>query len=74
MIGNVWELVQDCYAEPYNEIVRSGRAFEARGCSDRVLRGGSWVNYPLEARSASRGDNAPGNRSNYNGFRVARTL
>jgi formylglycine-generating enzyme required for sulfatase activity len=40
----------------------------------RVLRGGSWNNNPHNVRAASRNRNAPDNRNNNNGFRVASTL
>ena len=41
--------------------------------SDRVVRGGSWRNVPLNARVALRYGNAPGNRNDYLGFRLLRT-
>jgi hypothetical protein len=37
----------------------------------RVLRGGSWNNNPSNLRSANRNRNAPDNRNNNNGFRLA---
>jgi hypothetical protein len=39
-----------------------------------VLRGGSWNNNPDNLRSANRNDNAPDNRNNNVGCRVASTL
>ena len=39
----------------------------------RVLRGGSWNNNPRNLRSANRNRNAPENRNNNVGFRVAST-
>ncbi|HEX2488422.1 MAG TPA: SUMF1/EgtB/PvdO family nonheme iron enzyme [Blastocatellia bacterium] len=41
--------------------------------SDRVIRGGSWGENGGFCRSAAREASAPGNRSAYNGFRLART-
>jgi len=41
---------------------------------DRVLRGGSWVSDPRNARSANRIRDASDDRDDYYGFRVARTL
>ena len=37
----------------------------------RVLRGGSWINNARNLRSAYRNDNAPGNRNENIGFRLA---
>jgi formylglycine-generating enzyme required for sulfatase activity len=37
----------------------------------RVLRGGSWNNNPQNCRAAYRNRNAPANRNNNIGFRVA---
>ncbi|MBW9267393.1 MAG: SUMF1/EgtB/PvdO family nonheme iron enzyme [Candidatus Thiodiazotropha sp. (ex. Lucinisca nassula)] len=37
----------------------------------RVLRGGSWNNKPQNVRSANRNRNAPANRNNNVGFRLA---
>ena len=39
----------------------------------RVQRGGSWVYYPGDCRSASRGKASPSDRDSYLGFRVARS-
>ncbi|MBV1695304.1 MAG: SUMF1/EgtB/PvdO family nonheme iron enzyme [Hyphomicrobiales bacterium] len=74
MHGNVWEWVQDCYANTYNGAPTDGRAAnDSAGCS-RVLRGGSWGYDPLLLRSANRSGNRPVNRNSGIGFRLARTL
>jgi len=39
--------------------------------SNRVNRGGSWNNNARNCRSANRNNNAPGNRNNNLGFRLA---
>ena len=64
--GNVWEWVDDCYANSYAENAK-------KDCSYRVFRGGSWNYRPQFLRSAYRGRFTPTNRSNFLGFRVART-
>lgn len=75
MIGNVWEWVQDCYAEQYSASIRDGSAFETQGnCGLRVVRGGSWGSVPELARVANRDWNVPTNRIISRGFRLARTL
>jgi formylglycine-generating enzyme required for sulfatase activity len=73
MIGNVWEWVQDCYAESYSGLPTDGSASEI-SCSYRGNRGGSWVSNPRSLRSAIRYENAPSVRGSDLGFRVARTL
>lgn len=76
MIGNVWEWVQDCYhRDAYGGRAPSdGRAYEVAGCSDRVLRGGSWFFDPVSARSAFRGGITPDYRIGIFGFRLARMI
>ena len=73
-IGNVWELVGDCWNDSYADAPTTGEAWTAGDCSDRVLRGGSWNNKPRNLRSANRNRNRAGNRNNNSGFRVASTL
>ena len=43
-------------------------------CERRVLRGGSWYDEPRYLRFADRNRYATGNRNNYIGFRIVRTL
>ena len=74
MAGNVDEWVEDCWVESYaGASLDASRAVTGGACSSRVLRGGSWVDFPHGPRSANRNGNAPGNRNNRSGFRVART-
>ena len=72
--GNVWEWVQDCYADSYAGAPTDGSARSSSGCSARVLRGGSWISYPWDLRSAVRSRGWPDFRSGDRGFRLARTL
>ena len=75
MHGNVWEWTQDCWNANYSGAPTNGSAWESGNCSLRVLRGGSWVNYPSVLRPAIRDRDAPDSRSRVNGgFRLARTL
>ncbi len=76
MHGNVWEWVEDCYHDSYTGAPTNGSAW-LDSCSDsgrRVLRGGSWHYSPLILRSAARGRGVTGDRYDFLGFRVARTL
>jgi formylglycine-generating enzyme required for sulfatase activity len=75
--GNAWEWVQDCYDDKAYQSDRAlldGSAYERAGCSSRVLRGGSWSNYPRSLRSAFRYWFTPGSRGYVVGFRLARML
>ncbi len=72
--GNVWEWVEDCWNANYEGASEDGRAWTSGDCSQRVVRGGSWINYPVIVRPAYRYWDNPGNRINRFGFRIARTL
>ena len=74
MHGNVYELTQDCWNASYHGAPGDGSAWLAGDCSQRVLRGGSWVSRQDLLRSANRYYYTTGTRINYYGFRVARTL
>ena len=72
--GNVWEWVQDCWNGNYQGVPADGSAWLDSICSDRVLRGGSWLSTPRILRSATRDGSSSGFRGYDSGFRVARTL
>ena len=77
MSGNVEEWVEDCWHESYRGAPSDGRAWGSENsgdCSRRVLRGGSWLDFPRDLRAADRSRNATGLRKPLIGFRLARTL
>ncbi|MGF1522327.1 MAG: formylglycine-generating enzyme family protein [Leptolyngbyaceae cyanobacterium] len=71
MHGNVWEWCQDPWHSNYEGAPLDGSAWLSSGDGEnRVLRGGSWANYPRHCRSAYRNNDRPGYRNVYIGFRV----
>ena len=74
--GNAWEWVADCWHHDYKNSPEDGSNWQANcsGEDRRVLRGGGWIDNPVDARSAFRNMNAPDDRSYDSGFRLARTL
>ena len=74
MAGNVFQWVQDCYHPDYNGVPTDGSAWNSGDCSNRVVRGGSWVSGPRLLRSPNRDGVATVFRGFNLGFRVGRTL
>ena len=77
MLGNVWEWVQDCWRENYDDAPDDHGPRVDGDCQLRVLRGGSWAdNEDSEKylRSAMRGRSDPELRTSFTGFRVAQDL
>jgi formylglycine-generating enzyme required for sulfatase activity len=71
MHGNVWEWCQDDWHNNYEDAPIDGSAWignEAK--SVKLLRGGSWLNHPVNCRSAFRNYLDAGFDLNVNGFRV----
>ena len=73
MQGNVWEWVEDCWNVSYAGAPADGGAWRSGDCAKRALRGGSWI-HSGGFHAADRGASSAGNRLNFIGFRVARTL
>ena len=71
--GNVWEWTQDCWHETYAGAHTDGTAWTT-SCSGnfRVLRGGSWYDFPADLNAANRTRNFPDIPNLVYGFRLAR--
>ena len=71
MHGNVWEWVADTYHENYTGAPNDGSVWGSLGDGKaKVLRGGSWYDYPNLCRSASRYRSFPDGRYDNIGARV----
>ncbi|MFS0518790.1 SUMF1/EgtB/PvdO family nonheme iron enzyme [Nostoc sp. UIC 10607] len=73
MHGNLWEWCADVWHENYEGAPIDGSAWMVKIDNDnqlRVLRGGSWNNYPEGCRSANRSRLYPDVGLDDNGFRV----
>ncbi|MBL8628696.1 MAG: formylglycine-generating enzyme family protein [Rhodospirillaceae bacterium] len=74
MIGNVWEWVGDCFTTSKVGRPKDQRAWTWPGCTERALRGGSWMTAPDRSRVAFPAGDPPSDRYVFLGFRVAREL
>ncbi len=70
MHGNVDEWCQDWHGENYYAVSPTSDPQGPSSGKYRVIRGGSWLWYPVHSRSASRSGNMPSSRSSNVGFRV----
>ncbi len=72
MHGNVWEWCLDQWHDKYQAAPVDGRAWVEDGSEERwrLLRGGSWINYPRYCRSACRVKRHPVSRGDGVGFRL----
>jgi formylglycine-generating enzyme required for sulfatase activity len=55
MHGNVWEWCQDDWHDNYSNAPKDGSVWTSQSGITKLLRGGSWYDYPEHCRSAYRG-------------------
>lgn len=70
--GNVWELCWDLYGTYPSGTVKDYTG-DPSGTT-RVIRGGSWIGFPNEIRSAIRSSQNPASRNTRVGFRLVRPV
>ncbi len=74
MLGNAWEWTADCWNDTYEGLPGDGTPRLTGDCDGRVLRGGSWFNFPHNIRVAIRFRGVVGNRYLSKGLRVLREI
>jgi formylglycine-generating enzyme required for sulfatase activity/serine/threonine protein kinase len=74
VIGNVAEWTLDCMNLSYLDAPADGSAWGRGICSSRMTRGGSWFTGTREVRLPARFNLKNGDRNDFTGFRVVRTV
>jgi formylglycine-generating enzyme required for sulfatase activity len=73
ILGNLWEVIEDCYHDTYEGAPTDGTARIDGDCKSRVIRGGGWHDDAWNMRAANRriSDASDLNALNGTGMRVA---
>jgi formylglycine-generating enzyme required for sulfatase activity len=73
MSGNVWEWTEDCWVENYQGAPKDGSARRSGNCSERILRGGSYLLTNRFATNYTRIKKGLNDHSSDCGFRLVRS-
>jgi formylglycine-generating enzyme required for sulfatase activity len=74
MSGNVAEWTLDCMNLTYIDAPSDGSAWNRGMCSSHMTRGGSWFTGSRESRLSSRFNLKAGDRNDFTGFRIVRSV
>ena len=74
MLGNAWQLTEDCWNKNYEGAPTNGSAWTTGECEFHVGRGGSFTNRPWVLRPADRMFIKSDKSANFVGFRVVKAL
>jgi formylglycine-generating enzyme required for sulfatase activity len=73
MLGNVWEVVSDCWHDDYKGAPADGSSWEGdSGCAKHPMRGGAWLENPWDSRYSARWADETDDHNSSVGFRLAR--
>ena len=70
MAGNVWEWCNDWYDSEYYTYSPMNNPQGPSSGTSRIMRGGCWLNWPVDCNSMNRDWASPINRNDHYGFRV----
>jgi formylglycine-generating enzyme len=74
MLGNAWVWLADCWNDSYAGAPDNGSAWVEKGCTDRIMRGGSFISNYTSLRAAARHKAGTEQRFHNYGIRVARDV
>jgi formylglycine-generating enzyme required for sulfatase activity len=74
MLGNVWEVVSDCWHDTYAGAPADGASWSDGSCDKHPMRGGAWLENPWDTRYFARWPIDTGGHDTMVGFRLARDL
>ena len=74
LFGNVFEWVEDCWSDDYENAPTDGLAMVTPGCAEHEMRGGSWFSAPRYVTASYRNRFAHDYRSSSVGIRLVRAV